>query len=91
MSFYANQPNVEIKLSSAEPGTYNLLSVRDKYCPGDVTDVDWIVSTLPRPTLRLAESAGSLVKNGSIIRKAVCENKPDSVTVLFDGEFIFLA
>ena len=79
----AQQPNADIEIKHAAAGTYKLLSVRDKYCPGDVSETDWKVETLPRPTLRLDESVGKLARNGSYIRVGVCANEVDSVPVIF--------
>lgn len=81
----AQQPNADIEIKHAAAGTYKLLSVRDKYCPGDVSETDWKVETLPRPTLRLDESVGKLARNGSYIRVGVCANEVDSVPVIFSG------
>ncbi|GAA5923031.1 hypothetical protein JCM1841_000288 [Sporobolomyces salmonicolor] len=91
LQFRADHPNVDINVRGALPGTYKLVSVRDRFCPGDVFETEWDVKTLPRPTLSLAEDAGSLVRNGSIVRKGVCENAVDSVGVLFDGKAPFKA
>lgn len=82
----AQQPNADIEIKHAAAGTYKLLSVRDKYCPGDVSETDWKVETLPRPTLRLDESVGKLARNGSYIRVGVCANEVDSVPVIFSGK-----
>lgn len=85
LEFVARQPNVHMNLRNARPGVYTLLNVRDQFCPGDVFDTDWTVSTLPKPTLQLGEHAGVVARNGSVVRKAVCENTPDSITVVFSG------
>ncbi|GAA5975583.1 hypothetical protein JCM10908_005209 [Rhodotorula pacifica] len=87
----AQQPNADIEIKQAAPGVYTLVSVRDKYCPGDVSETEWKVETLPRPTLRMDESLGKLVRNGSLVRPGVCANEVDSVPVLFDGKAPFKA
>ncbi|GAA5892621.1 hypothetical protein JCM5296_006177 [Sporobolomyces johnsonii] len=91
LQFRADHPNVDINIRGALPGTYKLVSVRDRFCPGDVFETEWEVRTLPRPTLSLAEDAGSLVRNGSVVRRGVCENAADSVGVVFDGKAPFKA
>ncbi|KAM0756071.1 hypothetical protein T439DRAFT_296083 [Meredithblackwellia eburnea MCA 4105] len=86
LNFVANQPNVDMNLRGPRPGVYTLLSVRDQFCPGDVEDTDWTISTLPRPTLRYSDDAGKLVRNGSLVRRPVCENTLDTVDVIFSGK-----
>ncbi|GAA6019450.1 hypothetical protein JCM10207_001391 [Rhodosporidiobolus poonsookiae] len=87
----AKQANVDINISDAVAGTYKLLSVRDHYCPGDVSETDWKVATLPRPTLRLGDNLGTVARNGSVIRPGVCANVADSVPVYFSGKAPFKA
>lgn len=82
----AQQPNAEIEIKRAVPGSYRLLSVRDKYCPGDVSETEWSVRTLPRPSLSLDEKAGRVVRNGSLVRPGVCLNTADSVPIRFEGK-----
>lgn len=89
--FTAQQPNAELGIDRALAGTYKLLSVRDKYCPGDVSETEWVVETLPRPSARLDAQAGRLVRNGSYVRPGVCMNAADSVAVLFEGKWTSLA
>lgn len=72
----------------SKPGRYQLLSVSDAHCPGTVLDaskayeIEWIV----KPTLRLDVESGKLVKNGSLIRPALCEGVDDTAGVVFSGE-----
>lgn len=79
--------NAELKLSSPRPGTYKLLDVRDAYCPGEVTETEFTVGVLPRPTLQFADDAlGTIGRDGLLVRRGVCEGTPDSVHVKFSGE-----
>lgn len=87
--FQTADANGEIKIRNPRAGTYRLLSVRDKYCPGDVAETEWNVATLPRPTLRIADGVGKVARNGSVIRAGVCANAVDSVPVLFQGPLSF--
>ncbi|GJN87388.1 hypothetical protein Rhopal_000337-T1 [Rhodotorula paludigena] len=89
--FQTADANGEIKIRNPRAGTYRLLSVRDKYCPGDVAETEWNVATLPRPTLRIADGVGKVARNGSVIRAGVCANAVDSVPVLFQGKAPFKA
>lgn len=84
--FEAQSSNAEVVLSNPRPGVYRLISVRDKFCPGDVSETDWTISVLPRPVLQVDESAGSVARNGSIIRAPVCEDASDSIPLVFQGE-----
>lgn len=73
-------------IPSAPSGTYKLLSVKDKFCPGDVVETEWRVGILTRPKVGLDEKAGKK-KGGIIRREGVCQNKVDSVGLTFEGEF----
>lgn len=74
-------------------GLYRILSVRDKYCPGLVKEdeSDYVVEFIPRPSLTIADSAGSLAKNGSFIHPPVCERTEDSFGLVFTGRPPFVA
>jgi nucleoporin POM152 len=91
ITFRAQQANVDINIASALPGAYKLLSVRDRFCPGDVFETDWSVETLPRPSLKLGDGIGKVARNGSVVRKGVCANVADSFPVYFEGKAPFRA
>lgn len=86
-TFVTSHPNEDIHLAHPFAGTYTLLSVRDSHCPGDVieAEADWKFTFLPRPTLRLGDDLGQMVKNGSILRKAVCAGVPDKISIATQG------
>ncbi|GAA5868680.1 hypothetical protein JCM8547_003780 [Rhodosporidiobolus lusitaniae] len=86
VTFRASQANVDINIERALPGSYTLLSVRDRFCPGDVFETDWSVGTLPRPSLKLGDKIGKVGRNGSVVRKGVCANAVDSIPVYFSGQ-----
>ncbi|GAA6063256.1 hypothetical protein JCM10212_003619 [Sporobolomyces blumeae] len=90
VTFKAHQPNVDLLIPSAPAGTYRLLSVRDKFCPGDVEEVEWKVSTLERPTVAIDDKAGKR-KGGVLKRAGVCQNKVDSFDLVFNGKAPFKA
>ena len=76
-----------------EEGTYELLEVRDKHCPGSVSKgaAAYEVAYLPRPTLALfnAEERKSgkwtLGSSNVIKRRAICRNSLDSVDITLTG------
>ncbi len=79
--------HAELKLASPQAGTYRLLEVSDAYCPGEVSETEFSVAVLARPTLQFAEDAlGTLARDGTLLRKGVCEGTPDSVHVKFEGK-----
>jgi nucleoporin POM152 len=67
-------------------GKYELVSVRDRFCPGVVSHNDYTVDWIPRPTLALDHRAGEVVKNGSIVRPPVCQGTRDSFDLLLQGQ-----
>ncbi|GAA5994681.1 hypothetical protein JCM5350_007373, partial [Sporobolomyces pararoseus] len=90
VSFTAHQPNVDLLIPSAPAGTYKLLSVRDKFCPGDVVETEWNVGILEKPKVGLSEKSGKK-KGGVIKREGVCQNKVDTVELTFQGKAPFKA
>jgi len=89
---FVSSANAELKLPNPRPGTYKLLDVSDAYCPGEVSETEFTVSVLPRPTLRLADDAlGTIGRDGVLVRRGVCEGTPDSVHVQFEGKAPFKA
>ncbi|GAA5938494.1 Pom152p [Sporobolomyces koalae] len=90
VSFTAHQPNVDLLISSAPAGTYKLLSVRDKFCPGDIVETEWNVSILERPKVGLDVQGGK--KKGNMIKKeGVCQNTVDHIGMVFEGKAPFKA
>ncbi|KZV93718.1 hypothetical protein EXIGLDRAFT_767824 [Exidia glandulosa HHB12029] len=81
------------ELRVRESGTFELIEIRDKHCPGSVVvgeevyDVLWV----PRPTVKLAASteATYIAYNGSYVRAPVCEGVPDHVDLELDGHAPF--
>jgi nucleoporin POM152 len=87
-TFKAHQPNVDLLITSAVKGTYRLVSVRDKFCPGEVVDNanEWKVGILERPRVGFNEKTSrNKVKGGVIKRQGVCQNKVDQVELNFEG------
>ncbi|KAM0788621.1 hypothetical protein ACM66B_001740 [Microbotryomycetes sp. NB124-2] len=89
--FVAREQNVNLEITNARPGVYRLVSVRDEFCPGEVHETDWRVETLPKPTLQIDDKVGSLAKNGSLVRRAVCQDSNDQVEFTFGGQAPFHA
>lgn len=80
------------QISVSKPGRYELVSVTDAHCPGTVLDaskayeIEWIT----KPTLHLEPNSGKLVKNGSLVRPAICEGIDDTAGVVFSGSSLIL-
>ena len=81
----ASLPNVDIVIAHPTAGTYKLRSVKDKYCQGDVSETEWTVEVLPRPVLSLPKEMGVVARNGSVIRRGVCEGAVDSFQISLAG------
>lgn len=78
-----------------EEGTYELLEVKDKYCPGSVTakEAQFIVDFLSRPALTVhpgdsrskADKWLHIGRDQPAKRQPVCLNAPDSVDLTLTG------
>lgn len=78
-------------LTVSDAGKFELLNVRDAFCPGliDESSKRFEVGWIGRPQLRISETP-ALVKEGDIfVRKEVCEGDEDSVEVSFLGKAPF--
>lgn len=77
--------NAEMTVSQAT--SYELLDVRDDYCPGVVEekaktfDVQWI----PRPSLKIQTSPATTLEGSKFVRNDVCEGDEDSIELNFTG------
>jgi nucleoporin POM152 len=84
--------NENFSLDVQNKGTYELMSVRDKTCPGvideaaDKFEVNWI----ERPTMELSEESrvSRDEKRGLWVKNEVCEGDEASVELSFTGEFV---
>ncbi|PWN51672.1 putative nuclear pore membrane protein [Violaceomyces palustris] len=76
-------------LTVDKPGLYTLVEVKDAHCPGVVheTQETYRVFTRARPSIRFAEDAGAIARNGSVLRQPVCQGKPDAVDLVMGGKF----
>ncbi|KAF8527547.1 hypothetical protein BU17DRAFT_73948 [Hysterangium stoloniferum] len=87
---------IKVSLSTAndhitvtDAGLYEILGVRDAYCPGSVISgehtflVDWV----PKPTVQLANTTTVVYVpvNGTYVRPGVCEGTDDHVDLMFHG------
>lgn len=74
----------------SERGTFELLDVRDRSCPGTVDipasmfDVDWIA----RPELTFTESSGLTQEGKKQVKREVCEGDVDAMELLLTGKHI---
>jgi nucleoporin POM152 len=75
-----------------ERGTYELLSIHDKLCPGtivgteNVFEVDW----LPRPQVSVSSSSSLEELGGKYKKKDVCEGDLDSLELKLSGMLIYI-
>ena len=81
-----NQPNEEFGVT--RQGTYEILEVNDKVCPGVVDNsanrfhVEWI----PRPGLGIAEKAFVEYAQGVYKKQDICEGDDDILELSLHGE-----
>ncbi|KAF2813740.1 uncharacterized protein BDZ99DRAFT_436189 [Mytilinidion resinicola] len=74
-------------ITTKEEGIYELLSVKDSICPGSIDenakqfDLAWV----PRPKLKIAETATTIFEGGFYVKDAVCEGDEDSFDVILSG------
>jgi nucleoporin POM152 len=76
-------------LVATQVGTYQIESVRDSGCPGNVLKAPhdkFTVTTIERPKARLPLSGAITVKDDIFLRKPVCEGDEDSVELAFMGQ-----
>lgn len=86
LSNHFDSPNSELRIDRA--GTYEIVSVRDSVCNGQVDDGTnkFIVSWIDRPQLRISDSP-TVEKAGTTYRKSeVCEGDEDYLDVAFSGK-----
>lgn len=85
----ASLSNVDGELLAEHPGLYRIKRVRDNFCPGNVLEgqEDYRISVRPQPHVQFAPDAGTVAKNGSLIRAPVCRGQPDSVDIVMGGQF----
>lgn len=77
----ATIPNFELRLASpVSEGSYRLMSIRDRFCPGQIVDGAWAVSFLPRPTLSLTRSVVDAKAD-----TVVCQGQPASIQLDLKG------
>ncbi|KAJ3563589.1 hypothetical protein NP233_g8846 [Leucocoprinus birnbaumii] len=82
-----HSPNDNLRVT--EKGTYEIIGIDDKLCPGTIVsgqgtyDVDWI----PRPSAKLSSSTAAQYDsyNGSYILQPICEGDNDHVDLDLTG------
>lgn len=80
----AQQSNVELNLPPPiSPGVHTLVSIRDRYCTGEIEQAEWRIDVLPRPRLMIA--AGSGRGKDKLIREGVCAGTSDSFELSLQG------
>jgi nucleoporin POM152 len=87
LSNHFDSPNSELRIDRA--GTYEIVSVHDSVCNGQVEDGanKFTVSWIDRPQLRISDSP-TVDKIGANYRKSeVCEGDEDYLDIAFSGKF----
>ncbi|ORY99344.1 hypothetical protein BCR43DRAFT_489127 [Syncephalastrum racemosum] len=77
-------PNAHVRVKDV--GEYELLSVKDAICEGDVLPPHYFLRWIDKPTLSFPENQVSVQKPDVYERAAVCEGVSDAVDVLFSGQ-----
>ncbi|KAI4229633.1 MAG: hypothetical protein L6R36_000680 [Xanthoria steineri] len=77
--------NDEIEVEKA--GTYELMHVDDATCPGNVDAVanSFAVEWVPRPSVKVSESAAIELQQDRHVKKGICEGDEDAVEIAFTG------
>ncbi|KAK5105821.1 hypothetical protein LTR62_002124 [Meristemomyces frigidus] len=85
--------NPNDRLSVNEQGVYQLVDVRDAFCPGlvDTSANTFEIGWIARPELRIPASEDAERKGDVVIKKDVCEGEDAAVEVLFKGQPPYLA
>ncbi|KAF7728475.1 hypothetical protein EC973_006028 [Apophysomyces ossiformis] len=76
-------PNAQLEVK--DTGRYELLSVRDGICKGDVLPPPYVVSWIDKPTLSIPEDQALLRNDGVYERRPVCEDTSDAIDIQFTG------
>lgn len=86
-----HSPNAELLVN--QQGSYQLLSVHDRFCSGSVTaEKPFVVEFIEKPTLSVkiddkgAKSSSWLSSFESLRRAPVCVNTPDSAELHLTGK-----
>jgi nucleoporin POM152 len=71
-------------------GTYQLLSIKDNFCPGVIEEKasQFEVSWVARPLLSIAESPAVIIEGGKYIKDPVCEGEEDTFDISLSGKLI---
>ncbi|KAK4556311.1 hypothetical protein LTR86_006455 [Recurvomyces mirabilis] len=79
--------NPNDRLAVSEEGLYQLLDVKDQFCPGQVDDLanTFEVNWIARPELRIPPTEDSERKGDIVVKNDICEGADDAVEVLFKG------
>jgi nucleoporin POM152 len=76
-------PNAEVQVKQV--GHYELLSVEDSICKGDVLEPQFLIQWIDKPTIAIAEGQAITMGEGTYERAAVCQGTSDSIDVEFTG------
>lgn len=87
-SVFMRRPNGEV-IAVDKKGEYKLLSVKDAYCPGEVTDSkSFDISWVEKPQLTVIKSSNiKEVAENLFERREICENDEDVLELGVSGKF----
>jgi nucleoporin POM152 len=76
------------KIEALAKGEYEILSVQDRFCPGEVDaeastfGIEWI----ERPGVKIVEETSISMEGRNYAKEAVCEGYDDSFEIVFSGK-----
>jgi nucleoporin POM152 len=81
--------NENDQLRVDQRGKYELVSVRDRQCPGtvDSSAASFDVSWISRPTIKVGGTSGLTLEGNKFSKKQVCEGDVDSMEINLSGKF----
>ncbi|KAI9476070.1 MAG: hypothetical protein EXX96DRAFT_527054 [Benjaminiella poitrasii] len=79
-----NDPNASVKVHKA--GHYELLSVEDAICKGDVVPERYAVQWIDKPTVSIVEDQVVQITDHQYERRAICQGTNDAVDIEFAGQ-----
>ncbi|KAI7906649.1 uncharacterized protein BX663DRAFT_483356 [Cokeromyces recurvatus] len=80
-----HDPNASVTVH--KPGHYELLTVEDAICKGDVVPSHYAVQWIDKPTISVPKDQGAVeISHHHFERRAVCQGTNDAIDIEFDGQ-----